>query len=87
MRVFITKYALTRGIIEAEATICQTCPDMVNTYLGYIHRPHWFEDLPTAETRVTTILYKQKKKLEEALANFPELEKEALTVHNYEKKD
>ena len=35
MRVFITKYALTKGIYEADVRKCEGCPDMVVEQSGW----------------------------------------------------
>ena len=47
MKVWITKYALTQGILEKEAEICSTVPDntMIKTvgskYPEYYHGSDW----------------------------------------------
>jgi len=43
MHVFITKYALTSGIFEAEAEVTEISPTMISTeaYDCYYHKPHW----------------------------------------------
>lgn len=48
MKVWITRYALTEGIIEGEGILCKTSEGMIEIMLRpgdyrttYIHRPHW----------------------------------------------
>lgn len=48
MKVFVTKYALTKGIIEAEAELCDVGGGRMIEVTGggvrpyYVHKPHWF---------------------------------------------
>jgi hypothetical protein len=44
MKVFITKYALTKGIIETECKISETSPSMVYDKHNYYHKPYWHEN-------------------------------------------
>lgn len=49
MKVYITKYALTVGIIEREAEIDGKYPDMIrDKYGGFYHKPHWHTSMEDA---------------------------------------
>jgi hypothetical protein len=48
MKVWITQYALTKGILELEAEVSSASAQMVtskneNGYVGHFHKPHWHE--------------------------------------------
>jgi hypothetical protein len=67
MRVWITKYALTTGITEAEANTCSSSTDgrMIEVpsklcYASYFHRPDWHE---TKEAAIARAEVMRKKKL------------------------
>lgn len=75
MKAFVTKHALTKGIIEVEATVNpNVSDDMIMTkeqYPAYYHKGEWFETkydaIEKAESmRIKKIesLKKQIKKLE-----------------------
>lgn len=76
MKVYITKYALTTGIIEREVEVANHCSTMVSfknehNYFESYHKPDWFETKVEAITRAELMktkkiesLKKQIKKLE-----------------------
>lgn len=71
MKVYITKYSLTDGVLEADAKLNQKFPTMAVTNLGYFHGNDWHETKEAAikkaeEMRVKKIasLKKQIEKLE-----------------------
>jgi hypothetical protein len=55
MKIWITKYALTRGIIEREGRLCERTDGqpstMVKTDMGYYHAPDWHESKAVAVER------------------------------------
>lgn len=49
MKVYVTKFALTKGILEKEVSISSTSENMVveiinEVYYSYYHKPYWYED-------------------------------------------
>ena len=49
MKVYVTKFALTRGILEKEVSISSTSKNMVveiinEVYPSYYHKPYWYEN-------------------------------------------
>ena len=67
MVVYITKYALTRGIIEKEVTMIRPTMVRADNY-NYYHKPYWHETKEEAikhaeEMRVKAIA-STKKRLE-----------------------
>ena len=71
MKVYITKYALTRGILEADAELNPRFPTMVSTNLGHFHGKDWHETKEAAiyraeemRTKKIASLKKQIEKLE-----------------------
>jgi hypothetical protein len=76
MKVWITKYALTKGIYEIRAIAYDDTPGMVKQtdpkiIWGFFHKPDWHESKGEAITRAETMrqakiksLHKQIKKLE-----------------------
>jgi hypothetical protein len=76
MKVWITKYALTKGIYAIEAKAFDDEPDLVKQtypviFWGFFHKPDWHESKGEAVTRAETMrqakfqsLHKQIKKLE-----------------------
>jgi hypothetical protein len=55
MKVYVTKYALTSGIIETEARVCASVSGkMIETqggYKQYFHKPDWYETKEEAVKR------------------------------------
>ena len=78
MKVFITKFALTRGIVEIDAEICSTISkNMIQTTADkgrfdiYYHKPDWHESKDDAIKKANEMrdkkiasLKKQIQKLE-----------------------
>jgi hypothetical protein len=73
MQVFITKYALTQGILVAEAE--DVGDGMVHipgstekgTFSCYFHEGDWFLTLAEAETKREQMISRKRKSLEKAL--------------------
>jgi hypothetical protein len=46
MKIFITKFALTRGIIEVEGEFATTSPNVISykteSYKTLLHKPYWY---------------------------------------------
>lgn len=63
MKVWITKYALTRGIIETEADICDTkvAGSMVRARVGltpegtYYHNDNWYASYEAASAKAESM--------------------------------
>jgi hypothetical protein len=76
MKVWITKYALSKGIYEVEARACDDAPGMIQqtkpqNIWGYFHKPDWHTSRADANERAEVMrqakvksLHKQIKKLE-----------------------
>ena len=74
MKVFITKYALTKGILEAEAEGMPKpmAPNMVavpgtHGYIACFHKDEWFLTLAEAEARREELIAAKRKSLEKQL--------------------
>lgn len=68
MKVYITKYWQTKGILVAEADLCAVSDKMIAICRGYrrvhyFHRPDWHETLPEAEERVRLCIIRARKNL------------------------
>jgi hypothetical protein len=77
MKVYITKYALTRGIIdEKEVEICKNIPNMVECreafFHDYFHKPDWHE---TKEEAIKRAELMKNKKIESLKKQIQKLEK------------
>jgi hypothetical protein len=76
MKIYVTKYALTKGIQVYDATSFNDEPKMVRvdgadgTYREYFHKPDWHE------TRLEAIEHAQKMKL----AKIKNLEKQLAKI-------
>jgi len=75
MKVYITKYALVKGIIEREVSVVDEYPNMITSgtqvYREYYHKPHWHETKEEAifqankmKQRKLESLHKSIKKIE-----------------------
>ena len=71
MKVYITKYALTRGILETDGATVEGIPSMAETNFGYFHGDDWHETKEEAikraeemRTKKIASLRKQIEKLE-----------------------
>lgn len=78
MKVWITKYALSSGITEADAEVCLDVNDgMVRIHRNassydYFHKPYWHE---TREEAVAHAESMRVKKIESLKKNITKLEK------------
>ena len=73
MQVYITKYALTRGIIATEAEKCDPT-DMISTKdYYYQHKPHWHESLQDAIAQAEKMRLKKIASLEKQLKKIKEI--------------
>lgn len=82
MRVYITKYALTQGIWEADAEVCSNVSfDMIRAKipscfgLPYFHKGEWFLSLEEAVKRAEQLRQKKLLNLQSQIAKL-----EALTI-------
>lgn len=76
MKVWITKYALTNGIIEAEATIDGTIAIIKSessAFKSYYHTPDWYLTKEEAFSRAETMRVKQIKSLQNKVKKLNEL--------------
>ena len=77
MKVYVTKYALTKGIIEADVIISEVHPGMVvdseNSLTAY-HKPDWFDVREDAVERAETLRTKKIAALEKSIQKLKELE-------------
>ena len=78
MKVYVTKYALTKGIIEKEVKESTVSKDMVVEMIGGysngIHKPYWYENKDEAIAHAEKMkkdklisLEKQIKKIEKII--------------------
>lgn len=77
MKVYITKHALTKGIMEKEAEICDNVSkDMIkittNHYPEYYHKPFWYTDKQEAIKHAENMC---KKKIASLKKSIEKLEK------------
>jgi hypothetical protein len=75
MKVYITTYALSKGIYAVEVDICDTYPKLAfrtnDSWETSYHKPHWHETIEEAQAQAETMrvnkitsLKKQLVKLE-----------------------
>jgi hypothetical protein len=70
VKVFITKYALTKGIIEAEGEVDGTMVVMIDPkrgYRWYAHGNDWHRSLPAAESRTVEMRNNKIKSLKKQI--------------------
>lgn len=70
MKVYITKYALTKGIIETEGTQSKTSPDLLvckNLPNQWKEGLNWHRDLMNAVDRVMEMRTRKIKSLEKQI--------------------
>ena len=77
MRVYITKYALSDGIMEVEATetsqpnmICYTCN---GSYPQFFHKGDWYNNKEDANKQAETMRVKRIVSLEKQIAKLKKL--------------
>lgn len=67
MKVYITQYALTKGIIEAEARICtESSINMIEIearFPTFYHKPYWHESKEDAIEHAEELRYKKVQSL------------------------
>lgn len=65
---YITKYALTTGIIKARGRVCEP-PSMIDIGKGqYFHGCDWHETMEAAESRVAAMITKKIASLRKQMA-------------------
>jgi hypothetical protein len=76
VKVWITKYALTSGVIETDARVCEeTNGIMIEAKpYGYFHKPDWHDNKVSAEDRVCDMINKQLASLEKQLDKLRKLD-------------
>ena len=70
MKVHVTKYALTKGIIEVDIIISEVHPGMVvdsENSLACYHKPHWFITREEAVDRAETMRTQKIASLEKTM--------------------
>jgi hypothetical protein len=88
MKVYITKYALTRGIIQVNGDWnAERYPDLVSVTdfpasdrltARHFCRPDWHASLEEAKERVREMFQKERKELEARLECLDEIEENVL---------
>lgn len=78
MKVWITKYALTDGIIERDVEICHEVSSTMaevknNPYGEYYYKPHWHESREEAIARAEQMRLRKIASLEKQIAKLREL--------------
>jgi len=77
MKVFITKYALTSGIIEKEVTLNEKYPNMVSVkedrWITSISKPHWHETKQQALKQCEEMRIKKLQSLEKQMKKISSL--------------
>jgi hypothetical protein len=82
MKVWITQYALTSGVLELNASLRSDVHEglIEVTKLGAFgfqklyHKPHWHASLEEAQARVRVMIAAKRKSLAKELAKLDELE-------------
>lgn len=77
--VWITKYALTRGVIKAlaETTDFEGMVVAVTPGLGYIHKPHWHASEKQAFAHVAGMVTRKLKAMKRQMARYESIRQEA----------
>ncbi len=75
MKVFITKYALTQGILEREAE--KVTDEMIRvkreteySFMAYYHKNEWFDNLTDASLHAEEMRKKKIESVKKQLAKF-----------------
>lgn len=85
MKVWITKYALTKGIIEAEDAEVYSDAEIKVTSFGhyaYFCRDEWHLSLESAQSKVRKMIAAKRKSYAKKLAKLDKLEKELTKGQN-----
>jgi len=76
MKIFVTRYVLTKGILVFEAEAAEGCENMVvvkggaGRFRTYFHKPYWYTSLDEAIAHARKILEKKVSSLETSLMKF-----------------
>lgn len=80
MKVYITRWALTKGIMEEEAEISPVAPTMVTVngahsgYSYYAHKPYWHLTRAEAVAHANQMLKVKLESLKRSLRKFEAME-------------
>lgn len=71
MIVYITKYALTQGIFERTAEVCEDINTRMISVIGnlkeYYHKPYWHETLEDAKKHAESMRLKKIESLKKQI--------------------
>lgn len=71
MKVYVTKFTLTQGILEKEAELCSSVSEKMikveGKYTEYFHKPFWYESKEDAINHAEKMKEVQIKSLEKRL--------------------
>lgn len=78
MKVWITKYALTKGVFEINAEICEdTQESMIEEvgagWLTYYHKPHWWPSKESALLRAEQMRNAKIKSLQKQITKLDKM--------------
>lgn len=74
MKVFITRYALTKGIIEQEAECSGKCISYSTSgYTSYVYKPDWHETETEARAHADQMRLKKIASLKKQIAKLEKL--------------
>jgi hypothetical protein len=79
MKAWVTKYALTTGILEMEGEVSETSPGMFSptresgTYQTFYHKPFWHESAAAAVEHAEKLRAAKLKSLEKASSKLKSL--------------
>ena len=71
MKIYVTKFALTKGILEKEAEICSTVNEKMikvdSKYPEYLHKPFWHTSKEDAIVHAEILRENELKSLEKRI--------------------
>ena len=79
MKVYITQYALTQGILEQDAELCtQTNDTMIrvkipNSFDVFYHKPFWYEDKQEAINHAEALRNKRIQSLKKSITKIEKI--------------
>lgn len=78
MRVYVTKYALTEGILTMEAELCHVgtmieVKPKSNGFTQYFHNREWYTDLEAAKARAEEMRQNKIKSVKKQLQKLEEM--------------
>lgn len=77
MKIWVTKYLFTKGILEVEGEVDPKYPNMlITTSYGYFHGAEWHESKALAVARARTMVAAKRKSVAKTIALLDKLEKE-----------